>query len=186
MGAKADNIVCMKGLAHCYDLGYGVKERNFHKAFILYSKAAKLGDPEAEWRLAYALDNGIGVHSDLNKAFYWYLKSAEAGDENGMVYLAYYYEHGAAMTRSLRDAAYWYMRAAKLGNIFAINWLKEHSVEVTGEEVNLPDQLDEVGYTTDDWREYFNYFRLGERNATVHELEEAIKRGEISEVEKRH
>jgi TPR repeat protein len=52
-------------LGHCY-------ECDKYRAFEFYKKAAKLGDSQAQYNLAFIYKNGYGTTKDLDKATHWY------------------------------------------------------------------------------------------------------------------
>ncbi|PKK73448.1 kinase-like protein [Rhizophagus irregularis] len=68
-------------LGRCYECGIGTKIDKC-RAFELYHKAAKLGDSQAQYNLAFMYKNGYGTTKDFDKATYWYKKSADQGHED--------------------------------------------------------------------------------------------------------
>lgn len=61
-----------------YDNGEGMPEDN-KMAVYWYTKAAKQGDPDAQYNLAVSYDNGEGVAENDRNAAYWYTQAAEQG-----------------------------------------------------------------------------------------------------------
>ena len=55
--------------------------RKYESAVQYYTRAAKLGNAEAQFRLGWCYYDGTGVEKDLNEAEYWFRKSAEQGEE---------------------------------------------------------------------------------------------------------
>ena len=68
-----------------FDVGGLVPDRKL--AFENYKKAAEMGHPKAQYRLAQLYEFGTGVNEDRNMAKYWYTKAANQGFEAARRYL---------------------------------------------------------------------------------------------------
>lgn len=77
---------------------------------------AQNGDKEAQFRVGYWYEHGIGAKKDDSKALHWYLKAAENGQLSAMFYLAGFYQGGRGGSKSNWDKAlYWYSLSAERG-----------------------------------------------------------------------
>ena len=55
-------------------------ERDTAKAVKWYKRAADLGDVDAQYRMGWCLEHGVGVERDRVKAIEWYTAAAGHGD----------------------------------------------------------------------------------------------------------
>lgn len=101
----------MRCLAYMYVNGRGV-ERDTSKAITLYHKAAKLGDPGAEYDLACLYEMGTGVPQDYKQALQHFKLAAQGGDPDSEKALAIYYSTGLCVPTDWPEAIRWYQRAA--------------------------------------------------------------------------
>jgi uncharacterized protein len=76
-------------------------------------KSAAAGDPQAEYALGLAYDNGQGVAQNDEVAFSWYRKSAEQGYAPAQSSLGLMYRQGRGVEQSKEKAVEWYRKAAK-------------------------------------------------------------------------
>ena len=60
-------------------------------------KAAKAGNPEAQFRLGVMFGNGDGVGLDYEQARSWFEKAAAQGHENALITLAWMYANGTGV-----------------------------------------------------------------------------------------
>ncbi|KAI1710027.1 sel1 repeat domain-containing protein [Ditylenchus destructor] len=105
---------------HRYRDGIGGVKRDYAKAAIMYSKAAKKGNPEAMYNLALLHQNGDGVKLDFEQALYWLEKAAtmnsktpilEIGIAEAQHALGLKYNEGIGVDKNYRKAAEWYKKA---------------------------------------------------------------------------
>ena len=75
-----------------YDNGYGV-EKNYYKAFELYSICALAGDPYAQFCLAKCYENGRGVIANHQQALEFYTRAANLGHPDAQTYLTNFYNN---------------------------------------------------------------------------------------------
>lgn len=101
---------------------------NEDAAFDCCLRAAKLGQPEAQYRLAVMYREGRGAERDFEEYLWWLNKAAEAGHVTAQVELAAHYQIGSfdetPQEEEARNqlAAKWYRRAAEQGHINA-QWI---------------------------------------------------------------
>jgi TPR repeat protein len=82
----------------------------------LYKKASDLGNPGAQYALAYIYDKEIGVEADKNKAFDYYLSSAKQGEASAQVAIGDFYRDGEVVGKNLKKAFFWYDKAKAKGS----------------------------------------------------------------------
>ena len=61
--------------------------QKFESAVQYYTRAAELGNAEAQYKLGCCYETGDGVEKDLKEAEYWFRKSAEQGEEQAQAAL---------------------------------------------------------------------------------------------------
>lgn len=99
---------------------------DFATAYLLLSRAAEAGDPQAQVNLGYLYARGHGVTSDQTEALRLYELSAKAGSSEGMnavgyKYLGYKYLHATGVHKDLERAKFWFCQAIVRGNPRAMN-----------------------------------------------------------------
>lgn len=80
-----------------------------------YEESANHGDREAEYLLAVAFQQGLGVRADLPTAIHWFRRAADHGHGRAEVVLGALNESGEGIPKNLAQAYYWYERAARRG-----------------------------------------------------------------------
>lgn len=81
----------------------------------LCQKAAKKGDPIAQYKLGEMYHKGKGCEQNYGKAFEWYKKAAEQGDEAAQYWLGDMYYNGVGIEKNNREYK-WYKKAAEQGD----------------------------------------------------------------------
>jgi len=61
--------------------------QKFESAVMYYTKAAELGNAEAQYKLGCCYETGTGVEQDLNKAEFWIRQSADQGMQQALIAL---------------------------------------------------------------------------------------------------
>jgi len=90
-------------------------------AFKEFESAAKLGSSEAQVKLAFLYEEGLGVTKKYNEALYWYRNAANAGNPNAMMSIANFYANGFGVNEDMILAVNWLRKSAKEGqNSFLI------------------------------------------------------------------
>lgn len=79
-------------------------------------RAAKAGNPEAQFRLGVMYGNGDGVGLDYAQALEWFEKAAEQGHTNSLITMAWMFANGAGVDTDEERARTLYLRAARLGS----------------------------------------------------------------------
>lgn len=102
-----------------HEAKYFYDNKDYDKALPLLSKAAELGDINAQFYLGFMYAHGYGVVQDYPKAVAWFSKSAELGNARGQYNLGTMYSHGYGVEKDYNKAITWYRRAAIRGDIAA-------------------------------------------------------------------
>ena len=85
-------------------------------AFERYARAAKRGQPIAQYNIAMMLFNGEGVAMDPARARDWLARAAAGGLAQAQFNQGLLYENGNGVARSQSEAAAWFRRAAEQGH----------------------------------------------------------------------
>ncbi len=85
---------------------------NLEQAKAIYTKLAEKGDQQAQLKLAYMYDKGIGTVSDEKAAHHWYQASAEQDNAIAQYQLAQMYQLGYEGAPDYAKALSWYKKAA--------------------------------------------------------------------------
>ncbi len=80
---------------------------------------AEKGNANAQRRLAYKYDHGLGVDEDSDKAFQLCLKAAKQGDAKAQNNLGVHYQTGRGVEKDYESAIEWYIKASENGNKLA-------------------------------------------------------------------
>lgn len=88
------------------------EEGKLQEAYLVFRKAAKLGNAEAQVNLANLYDSGEGVEQDRKRASYWYKRAINKGVPEAAYNLAISYRQQG----KVRWALYWFRRAADMGD----------------------------------------------------------------------
>ena len=80
---------------------------------------AQQGDPDAQFQLGIAQDQGVGVAKDQSEAASWYRKAAEKGHAPAQNSLGSMYQHGEGVTLDNAEAVQWYRKSADQGFVEA-------------------------------------------------------------------
>jgi hypothetical protein len=66
--------------------------RKYESAVQYYTKAAELGNAEAQFKLGCCYESGTGVEQDLNEAEFWFRRSADQGMQQALIALRRFVE----------------------------------------------------------------------------------------------
>lgn len=88
---------------------------NGPRAVESWAPLAEAGDPEAQFLLGLAHEEGRGTAPDLTEAARWYGLAAEQGHPGAQTNLGLLHFRGAGVERSVEKAARWYRAAADQG-----------------------------------------------------------------------
>jgi TPR repeat protein len=98
-------------------LGIGV-EQDIEQAVCWFSRAAKQGYAQGQWRLGEMYDYGSGVEEDKEQAFHWVSKAAEQNYAHGQSSLGSMYSEGYGVEQDDEQAIYWFRKAAEQGEFY--------------------------------------------------------------------
>ena len=85
-----------------------IDKGNYEAAAPVLRRFAEQGDIDAQYQLAFMLEHGLGVKTDLEGAVHWYAKAAEQGDLAAQFNLAECLEDGVGTAQDYVQAAFWY------------------------------------------------------------------------------
>ncbi|MFD1817955.1 Serine/threonine protein kinase [Pseudarcicella hirudinis] len=127
--------------------------KDYRKGWEYTNSAVKKGFGMANWRIALALENGLGIKKDKNKADQHYLESveaikklAEAGDPEALGNLGGMYTSGKGLSKNEKLGFENYLAAANKGYAFVQENLADMYRYGIGTPVNLPEAV--KWYTT--------------------------------------
>lgn len=99
-----------------YELGLKYDEkRNHSEAAKWYRGAAEQGHVEAQCKLGYMYDLGLGVTEDDQESVKWYRKAAEQGHALAQYNLGEMYRYGFGVIKNYEEAVKWCRKAAEQG-----------------------------------------------------------------------
>jgi TPR repeat protein len=104
------------------------KNKNYQKAFVLYSLLAEQGHTDAQFSLGRMYDHGEGVSHDTGQAVQWYRKAAEQGNAKAQFNLGVMYANGEGVNKDKVKTFQWYRKAAEQGYTnaqFNLGWMYE-------------------------------------------------------------
>ena len=97
-----------------------------------YRTDAENGNAEAQNKLGFVYEKGIGVKINYNEAIRWYRKSAEQGNAKAQNNLGSMYDQGIGVKKNYPEAVRWYRKSAEQGNAKAQNNLGSMYDQGTG------------------------------------------------------
>lgn len=112
--------------------GRGGLKMNQPRALSYYMSSAELGYADAEFEIAMAYANGVGVMPDRSKSLVWLRKAAEHGNHAAQVFLADALADGAQGAIDWVGAVAWYRKAAEAGDDLAQRRLAQCYLEGRG------------------------------------------------------
>ena len=164
--AELMSEVAVRKVGEFYSNGYGV-EADSDKAFEWYMKAeqgwgsesavdamsdmvaegkleefitrSEHGDTDAQLKLGYIYEMGIGVSADFQEALNWYMKAAEQGDSNGQYNVGMMYRdsfYSEIIDQDYKEAIKWLSMAAKQGHDDAQYFLGDMYLKGNGVKQN--------------------------------------------------
>ncbi len=92
---------------------------DYENATRLFKTSAEQGYPEAQWRLGFCFENGLGLPQNDQEAVKWYRNAAENGSPEGQRKLGNCYECGIGVPKDDLEAEKWFLKAAEQGNVLA-------------------------------------------------------------------
>ncbi len=76
-------------------------------------RLAEQSDADAQYRLGWMYESGLGVAQDYAAAVTWYRKAAEQGHPNAPFHIGCMYHLGRGIERNYIEAVKWYRKAAE-------------------------------------------------------------------------
>ena len=101
------------------------KMKKTPKRLFFTIRAAKAGNPKAQFDLAVMYATGRGVRKNEREAFHWFHKSARAGNIEAKYYMGISFEQGRGVRANPHLARYWFKQAVKSGHPKAIYHLSK-------------------------------------------------------------
>ena len=89
-----------------------IEAHDYESAFSRVALLAKFGDPQAQNRLGWMLENGLGTNRDPAEAARWYREAAIRGLSTAQNNLGILYREGRGVTKDSSEAARWFEKAA--------------------------------------------------------------------------
>jgi len=94
--------------------------KNGSKKLYFATRAAKAGNPNAQFDLAIMYATGHGVKKDERLAFNWFHKAARNGHVGAKYYMGLSFQQGRGVRANAHLARYWFKQAAKAGHPKAV------------------------------------------------------------------
>lgn len=117
--AKQGDALAQNNVAIMYMQGIGV-EKDVDMAYRWRMKALRKGNPQAQYGMGLAYENGYGgVRQSYRRAFFWYKKAAEQGYALAQTNLGFLYYYGLGVKMNKVMALEWYIRASEQGEVIA-------------------------------------------------------------------
>ena len=91
-------------------------EKKMHQAVSWLTKAAALGDSDAEYQLGLINEQGLGQSPEVAEAIQYYRQAATNGHAKAMLALARLYQEGVGVNKDLAQAAGYYKQLAQQDN----------------------------------------------------------------------
>lgn len=148
-----------------------LRSGNRAEAVRIWAAQATQGDREAQHRLAWALEEGIGVQPDLATAARHYRAAAEQGHVGAQTALATFYHEGRGVEQDHAEARRWAEAAAAQGSAGAAHLLGR--LHILGEGVAV------------DPAEAFRWFLVAERRGHVSAAHDRRHYGRLVAIETR-
>jgi len=99
--------------------------QNMNRKLFFAIRAAKAGNPKAQFDLAVMYATGRGVRKNEREAFYWFHKSARAGNIEAKYFMGISFEQGRGVRANPYLARYWFKQALNAGYRKAIYHLSK-------------------------------------------------------------
>jgi hypothetical protein len=129
--SSAEEVEAQYLLGYRHFSGDGA-DKDYRLAFSLWSKAARLGHPDAQNNLAFLYATGQGVARSDKMALHWYRKSAESGNATGQFNLGKMLAQGIGVKADQVEARSWLEKSAAQGNEDAESALQSNVISLKG------------------------------------------------------
>lgn len=95
------------------------KKKDYYKAFRCYMSAAEVGHSDAQARVGYFYQKGLGVTKDFSEAVYWYQMAVDQDNPYAQLQLGICYYYAMGVEKDINMALYLYELSADNGNMEA-------------------------------------------------------------------
>jgi hypothetical protein len=102
------------------------QRRDYAEAMRWDRKAADQGNAQAQNRIGWLYQNGLGVARDYVEAMRWYRMAADHGNVPAQAHIGWLYQNGWGVAQDSAEARAWMQKAAAAGNDNAKRWLVSH------------------------------------------------------------
>jgi len=102
---------------------------NYELGVHWYEKAANQGHIQAQYKLGWAYEFGIGTYMNKLKAAEFYRIAAEKNHPIAQYRLGYFYTKGFGVPRNEEESRKWYIKSAKQGYTPAKQYLKVNKIK---------------------------------------------------------
>lgn len=112
------SLPCFTGSAPAQDYNIGLAayaRGDFEAAIAEWLPLAKLGEPNAQYKLGKMYRQGQGVSQDYLEALRWFILASEQGEPNAQTDLGTMYHSGEGVPQDYTEAAHWLLLAAEQG-----------------------------------------------------------------------
>lgn len=92
---------------------------DYNKAFRLFQKAAKLGNPDAQCCMGCCCKHGYGTDVNYKEAIDWYIESSKNKCARALRHIAMCYENGLGKEKDIFKAIDYYLKAASEGDYYS-------------------------------------------------------------------
>ncbi len=116
-------------LALQYKNGKNGEAINYHKAYVYFLKAARLGDAQSIYAVAYLHYKGLGCEQDYNAAAKMFAQGAAKNQDNSLYFYGLCWRNGYGVTKNEDSAKYYLQRSADLGYKLAMMELQTPTAE---------------------------------------------------------
>lgn len=124
--AEAGNVKAIQILGDYYLEGLGgCVDVDYERAMELFVEAADEDFAEAQARIAYMYQEGLGVERSYEAAMEWNNRAAMQNNAQAQAQIGYMYHMGLGVTQNLNEAGRWYARAVDQGHPWATEKLAE-------------------------------------------------------------
>ena len=109
-------VKAMFALGCMYELGQGGLPLNLEAAFEHFNYAANRIHQEAQWKVAFFCESGIGTDRFEDRAVHYFRLAANSGHRNAQLKASAYYMQGKGVSRNLQTAIQILTPAARNGD----------------------------------------------------------------------
>ncbi len=109
-------VSCVEEANNYQDGNVAFDRGDYVVAFEKYTKAAKAGHAEAQYKLGRMYSSGWGVEQNYQEAMRWWRQVAETGHTDAQYNLGQMYFFAKDVPQDYGQASYWWRQAAEAGH----------------------------------------------------------------------